>query len=147
MNKNREGFCLSVLGWINCLILYAVIYPLAMMAILVILVFWIGPMTPGQTLVTEIESVQREGYTISDCSSVQGQLSHEQVKPLLPSLLLKDCASVTTDAAGYAANIDRRFRANFLRGWLIMAMIFMVSAVAIGRTPCIRFFSGGADGR
>jgi len=37
-------------------------------------------------------------------------------------------------------------RANFLKGWLMLALVFMVSAVAIGRAPRIRFFSGGTDG-
>lgn len=146
MDKYRMSLLLSVLGWVKFLILYAVIYPLAMMAILVA-VFWMGPMTLGQTVVAEIESVQKSGYTINDCSSVQGQLSDEPVKPLVPSLLQKNCHSVTTDAAGYAANIDRRSRANFLKSWLTMALIFMVGAVAIGRAPTIRFFSGGADGQ
>lgn len=143
MDNYRVSLLLSVLRWVNFLILYAVIYPLATMAIGVILLFWMGPMTPGQTLVAEIESVQKSGYTINDCSSVQGQLSDELVKPLVPSLLLKDCDSVTTDAA----NIDRRSRTNFLKAWLMMALIFVVDAVAIGRAPSIRFFSGGADVR
>lgn len=145
MDKYQVSLLLSVLRWVNFLILYAVIYPLAMMAILVA-VFWMGPMTLGQTVVAEIESVQKLGYTLNDCSSVQGQLSDESVKPLVPSLLQKDCHSVPTDAAGYAANIDRRSRTNFLKGWLMLALIFMVGAVAIGRAPRIQFFSGGTDG-
>nr|WP_279078441.1 conjugal transfer protein TraP [Hafnia alvei] len=145
MDKYRLSLLFSVLRWVNFLILYAVIYPLATMAILVV-VFWMGPMTLGQTVVAEIESVQKSGYTINDCSSEQGRLSDEPVKPLVPSLLQKDCDSVTTDAAGYAANIDRRSLANFLNGWLVMALIFVVGAVAIGRAPSIRLFSGGADG-
>lgn len=147
MDKYRMSLLLSVLGWGKFLILYAVIYPLATMAIGVILLFCMGPMTPGQTLVAEIESVQKSGYTLNDCPSVQGQLSDEPVKPLVPSLLLKDCDSVPTDAAGYAANIDRRSRTNFLKAWLMMALIFVVGGVAIGRAAGIRFFSGGADGR
>ncbi|WP_282808389.1 conjugal transfer protein TraP [Hafnia alvei] len=146
MDKYRLSLLFSVLRWVNFLILYAVIYPLATMAIGVILLFWMGPMTPGQTLVAEIESVQKLGYTLNDCSSVEGQLSDKPVKPLVPSLLQKNCHSIPTDAAGYAANIDRRSRANFLKGWLMLALVFMVGAVAIGRAPSIRFFSGGADG-
>lgn len=146
MDNYQVSLLLSVLRWVNFLILYAVIYPLAMMAILVALVLWKEPMTLGQMRVAEIESVQKSGYTLNDCSSVQGLLSDEPVKPLVSSLLQKDCDSVTTDAAGYAANIDRRSRANFLNSWLMLALIFMVGAVAIGRAPSIRFFSGGADG-
>lgn len=148
MDNYRMSVLLSVLRWVKFLILYAVIYPLAMMAIGVILLFWVGPMTPGQTLVAEIESVQKSGYTFNDCPAVQGRLRDEPVKPLVSSLLrVQVCDSVPTDAAGYAANIDRRSRANFLKGWLMMALIFMVGAVAVGRAPSIRFFSGGADGR
>lgn len=145
MDKYRVSLFLSLLRWVKFLILYAVIYPSAMMSILVALVLWMGLWTPGQMRVAEIESVQKSGYTINDCSSVEGQLSDEPVKPLVPSLLQKNCHSVPTDAAGYAANIDRRSRANFLKGWLMLALVFMVGAVAIGRAPSIRFFSGGAD--
>ncbi|QIP58274.1 conjugal transfer protein TraP [Hafnia alvei] len=146
MDKYRVSLFLSLLRWVKFLILYAVIYPSAMMSILVALVLWMGLWSPGQMRVAEIESVQKSGYTINDCSSVEGQLSDEPVKPLVPSLLQKNCHSVPTDAAGYAANIDRRSRANFLKGWLMLALVFMVGAVAIGRAPSIRFFSGGADG-
>lgn len=146
MDKSRVSLFLSLLRWVKFLILYAVIYPSAMMSILVALVLWMGLWSPGQMRVAEIESVQKSGYTINDCSSVEGQLSDEPVKPLVPSLLQKNCHSVPTDAAGYAANIDRRSRANFLKGWLMLALVFMVGGVAIGRAPSIRFFSGGADG-
>lgn len=146
MDKYRVSLFLSLLRWVKFLILYAVIYPSAMMSILVALVLWMGLWSPGQMRVAEIESVQKSGYTINDCSSVEGQLSDEPVKPLVPSLLQKNCHSVPTDAAGYAANIDRRSRANFLKGWLMLALVFMVGAVAIGRAPSNRFFSGGADG-
>lgn len=146
MDKYRVSLFLSLLRWVKFLILYAVIYPLAMMSILVALVLWMGLWSPGQMRVAEIESVQKSGYTTNDCSSVEGQLSDKPVKPLVPSLLQKNCHSVPTDAAGYAANIDRRSRANFLKGWLMLALVFMVGGVAIGRAPTIRFFSGGADG-
>ncbi len=146
MDKYRVSLLLSALRWVKFLILYAVIYPLAMMSILVALVLWKGPMTPGQMRVAEIESVQKSGYTLNDCPSVQGLLRDEPVKPLVPSLLQKNCHSVPTDAAGYAANIDRRSRANFLNSWLMMALVFMVGGVAIGCAPTISFFSGGADG-
>ena len=146
MDKYCVSLFLSLLRWVKFLILYAVIYPSAMMSILVALVLWMGLWSPGQMRVAEIESVQKSGYTTNDCSSVEGQLSDKPVKPLVPSLLQKNCHSVPTDAAGYAANIDRRSRANFLKGWLMLALVFMVGAVAIGRAPSIRFFSGGADG-
>ncbi|MEB7891770.1 TraP protein [Hafnia alvei] len=146
MDKYCVSLFLSLLRWVKFLILYAVIYPSAMMSILVALVLWMGLWSPGQMRVAEIESVQKSGYTTNDCSSVEGQLSDKPVKPLVPSLLQKNCHSVPTDAAGYAANIDRRSRANFLKGWLMLALVFMVGAVAIGCAPSIRFFSGGADG-
>lgn len=146
MDKYRVSLFLSLLRWVKFLILYAVIYPSAMMSILVALVLWMGLWSPGQMRVAEIESVQKSGYTTNDCSSVEGQLSDKPVKPLVPSLLQKNCHSVPTDAAGYAANIDRRSRANFLNSWLMMALVFMVGGVAIGCAPTIRFFSGGADG-
>ena len=146
MDKYCVSLFLSLLRWVKFLILYAVIYPSAMMSILVALVLWMGLWSPGQMRAAEIESVQKSGYTTNDCSSVEGQLSDKPVKPLVPSLLQKNCHSVPTDAAGYAANIDRRSRANFLKGWLMLALVFMVGAVAIGRAPSIRFFSGGADG-
>lgn len=137
MDKYRVSTLLLVLNWTSWLIRYAVVYPLAMIAMLVILRFGMGPMTLGQLWVTEIESVQREGYVIEECSKpdTRGQLRDETVEPLLPSLLQKDCASVTTDASGYAASIDKRNTYHLFTWWLIMAMAFIGTAVAINRTP------------
>ncbi|MGS3451998.1 conjugal transfer protein TraP [Klebsiella electrica] len=89
MAKSLLSLILSSLRWINWLIQYAVVYPLAMMMLLIVAVFWTGKVTPGQMLVNTIESVQREGYVIKDCTgpASRGELNADAVKPLLPPVL------------------------------------------------------------
>ena len=140
MARSILGFILSALRWVHWLIQYAVVYPLAMMAMLVVLVFWKGPYTPGQTLVKTVESVQREGYVIQDCTrpASRGELNGDAVKPQLHPVLQEDCTTVSTDAAGYAAHIDRSYTKNILSLWLLMALVFVGGAVVFDRTPASR---------
>lgn len=137
MVKSLITLVLSALRWTQWLFQYAVVYPLAFMAMLVVLVFWKGPYTPGQTLVNTIESVQRESYVIQDCAGLasRGELNGDAVKPLLPP---EDCATVSTDAAGYAAHIDQGYTKNILWLWFLMAVVFTGVAVVFGRTPASR---------
>lgn len=137
MVKSLITLVLSALHWTQWLFQYAVVYPLAFMAMLVVLVFWKGPYTPGQTLVNTIESVRREGYVIQDCAgpASRGELNGDAVKPLLPP---EDCTTVSTDAAGYAAHIDQGYTKNILCLWLLMAVVFTGAAVVFRRTPASR---------
>ncbi|HHT0258810.1 TPA: conjugal transfer protein TraP [Raoultella planticola] len=140
MVKSVLSFILSSLRWINWLIQYAVVYPLAMMMLLIVAVFWTGKVTPGQMLVNTIESVQREGYVIKDCTgpASRGELNADAVKPLLPPVLQEDCTTDSTDAAGYAADIDEVYTKMILSLWLLMAVVFTGSAVVFDRTPACR---------
>ncbi|CTQ17899.1 hypothetical protein BN1200_1820001 [Klebsiella variicola] len=63
------------------------VYPLAMMMLLVVLVFRTGPYTFGQTLVKTVESVQQEGYVIQDCTGPK-ELNGDAVNAPLPPVLL-----------------------------------------------------------
>lgn len=142
MVKSLITCALSALRWINWLMQYAVVLPLAMMMLLVVVVFWRGQVTPGQLLVKNIESVQREGYITYDyCSPAPGgQLNGNKVNPLLPSspVLKEYCVAVMTDAAGYAAHIDRVYTKNMLWLWLLMAVVFTGGTVVFGLTPARR---------
>ena len=142
MVRSVTGFILSSLRWFRWLIQYAVVYPLAMMAMLVVLAFWTGKPTPGQMLVNTIESVRREGYVIYDCAGPApgGERNGMKVKPLLPPppVLKEDCVAVMTDASGYAAHIDRGYTKNILWLWLLMAVVFPGGAVVFRRTPASR---------
>ena len=91
-------------------------------------------------LVNTIESVQREGYVIHDCTGPASReaLNGDAVKPLLPPVLQEDCSSFSTDAAGYAAHIDQGYTKNILWLWFLMAVVFTGVAVVFGRTPASR---------
>lgn len=142
MVKSFVTFVLSALRWTHWLIQYAVVYPLVMMMFMVVVVFWRGHATPGQMLVKTIESVLREGYVTYNCTepSSRGELNGGEVKPLLPPppVLKDDCAAVSTDAAGYAADIDRGYTETILSLWLLMAVVFTGGAVVFRRTPASR---------
>ena len=137
MVKSLITLVLSTLRWTHWLVQYAGGYPLGMMMLLVVVVFWAGHNTPGQMLVKTIESVQREGYVIHDCTGPASReaLNGDAVKPLLPPDLQEDCTTVSTDAAGYAAHIDQGYRKNILCLWLLMAMVFTGGSIVIGSTP------------
>lgn len=123
MAKSLITAVLSVLRWAHWLVKCAVVYPLAMMMLLVVLVFRTGPYTFGQTLVKTVESVQQEGYVIQDCTGPK-ELNSDAVNAPLPPLLQEDCTTVITDAAGYAAYIDQSYTHNILWLWLLMAVVF-----------------------
>ena len=83
MVKSRAALVLSSLRWFRWLIQHAVVYPLATMMLLIVTVLWRGHITPGQMLVNTIESVQREGYVIHDCTGPASReaLNGDAVKP------------------------------------------------------------------
>lgn len=137
MAKSLITAVLSALCWAHWLVKCAVVYPLAMMMLLVVLVFRTGPYTFGQTLVKTVESVQQEGYVIQDCTGPK-ELNGDAVNAPLPPVLQKDCTTVSTDAAGYAAYIDQSYTHNILWLWLLMAVVFTGIAVVFRRTPVRR---------
>ena len=142
MVKSRTALALSMssLRWFRWLIQHAVVYPMATMMLLIVTVLWRGHITPGQMLVNTIESVQREGYVIHDCTGPASReaLNGDAVKPLLPPVLQEDCSSFSTDAAGYAAHIDQGYTKNILWLWFLMAVVFTGVAVVFGRTHASR---------
>ena len=140
MVKSLITLVLSTLRWTHWLVQYAVVYPLGMMMLLVVVVFWTGHNTPGQMLVKTIESVQREGYVIHDCTGPASReaLNGDAVNTPLPPVLQEDCTTVSTDAAGYAAYIDQSYTHNILWLWLLMAVVFTGIAVVFRRTPVRR---------
>ena len=137
MAKSLITTVLSALRWAHWLVKCAVVYPLAMMMLLVVLVFRTGPYTFGQTLVKTVESVQQEGYVIQDCTGPK-ELNGDAVNAPLPPVLQEDCTTVSTDAAGYAAYIDQSYTHNILWLWLLMAVVFTGIAVVFRRTPVRR---------
>lgn len=137
MAKSLITAVLSALRWAHWLVKCAVVYPLAMMMLLVVLVFRTGPYTFGQTLVKTVESVQQEGYVIQDCTGPK-ELNGDAVNTPLPPVLQEDCTTVSTDAAGYAAYIDQSYTHNILWLWLLMAVVFTGIAVVFRRTPVRR---------
>ena len=141
MAKSLITAVLSALRWAHWLVKCAVVYPLAMMMLLVVLVFLTGPYTFGQTLVKTVESVQQEGYVIQDCTWPK-ELNGDAVNAPLPPVLQEDCTTVSTDAAGYAAYIDQSYTHNILWLWLLMAVVFTGMAVVFRRTPVRRGFLG-----
>lgn len=131
MNKRPVSFvrlALNVAGW---LILHAVVFPMAMMALLYALSCWKGGMTPGEMLVSQIETVQREGYVINVCLPAPKTGSDNNHVPVLN----QNCTSIKTDAAGYAADVDKAYSGVLLNLWTIMALVFMGMSVLLGRTP------------
>ncbi|WP_395306053.1 conjugal transfer protein TraP [Enterobacter sp. ECC-019] len=131
MNKRPVSFVqtsLNVSGW---LILHAVVFPMALMALLYVMTFWKGGMTPGEMLVSQNETVQREGYVINVCIPAPKTGSDDNPFPVLN----QNCTSIKTDAAGYAAYVDKSYFEELVNLWIVMALVFMGMSVLFGRTP------------
>ncbi|MEZ2578081.1 conjugal transfer protein TraP [Buttiauxella ferragutiae] len=127
-----------VLRWLGWLIRYAVIWPAAMLMLLIILVCRMDNNTPGQIIANEIMTVTRNvqigEFRIPVCQKPD-TVTHSVA-----------CTTIITDAKGYAAHIDSSLRAGPMV-WGIIAMMSAGLALFLGRYPESVMSSVNADNR
>ncbi|EGU1071955.1 conjugal transfer pilus-stabilizing protein TraP, partial [Escherichia coli] len=110
---------------------YAVILPLATMALLALLVLWKDNTTPGKLLVQEIEFVRGRTpaglYPVRYCSNSFGS---DLAMP--PSVT---CGFRRGDAAEYARETDQSLMQLFTALWATLALMYVSLAVISGKYP------------
>ncbi|EBQ3132669.1 conjugal transfer protein TraP [Salmonella enterica subsp. enterica serovar Sundsvall] len=111
---------------------YAVILPLATMALMALFVLWKDNTTPGKLLVQEINFVRQTAPA-----------GHFPIRECLPSLhdLLggeeKICRYRAADAADYVRETDRSLMQLVTALWATLALMFMLFAAGTGKkTVC-----------
>ncbi|ENI1728042.1 conjugal transfer protein TraP, partial [Salmonella enterica] len=111
---------------------YAVILPLATMALMALFVLWKDNTTPGKLLVQEINFVRQTAPA-----------GHFPVRECLPSLHdlpggeEKICRYRAADAADYVRETDRSLMQLVTALWATLALMFMLFAAGTGKkTVC-----------
>ena len=121
-----RGLC-----WLFWCLKYAVVLPLATMALLALLVLWKDNTTPGKLLVQEIEYVRDRTpaglYPVRYCSNSFGS---DLAMP--PSVT---CGFRRGDAAEYARETDQSLMQLFTALWATLALMYVSLAVISGKYP------------
>jgi hypothetical protein len=136
------GYALRWLGWG---VQWLVIAPLGTLTLAVVVLAGQGGDTPGKALVQYAESVSTSSasgvWFYAQCAPRDIPAPGEPPAPTAP------CPQVKTDAAGYAAYIDRTL-AHLLRiSWLTFAALYASFAWMTGLVPSRGNRQGLADGR
>lgn len=124
--------------WLLWAVKFVVIWPLATIALLVLLVFWKGDTTPGQLLAEHIEYVRAASptgqYPVSDCPDVYESIDFHS-SPWEPPSLDNRCAVIFTDAAGYIEDINLSLSRAGKALWVILSFLYTSLAVIAGNRP------------
>ncbi len=124
----------GLLRWLLWGVRYAVIWPLATLAIVVILLFRMDGSTPGQQMAQEIDRVRAMAppgqFPVRDCPDPVFTVSSP-----VPEELTENCPLKITGAEAYAADIDQSLSQTGRLLWATLAMLYVAVAVMIGDRP------------
>lgn len=127
----------GLLRWLIWGVKYAVIWPLATIAILVILLFRTGDATPGQQIAQEIGRVRAMApsgmFPVRDCPDPVFTAS----SPLPENLpdLTENCPLKITGAEEYAADINQSLSQTGRILWGTLALLYVSVALMLGDRP------------
>ncbi len=111
--------------WFSWGIKYAVILPLATMALMALFIFWKDNTTPGQLLAEEIEFVRAIApagqFPVHDCPT--------------DAPLSQRCSVIFTDAAGYIEDTNHSLVNLFQMFWCTLALMYMAMALVTRKYP------------
>ncbi|EFV3177423.1 conjugal transfer pilus-stabilizing protein TraP [Escherichia coli] len=122
-----QGLC-----WLFWCLKYAVILPLATMALLALLVLWKDNTTPGKLLVQEIDFVRQ--------TAPAGQFPVRECLPSLhdlPGAEEKICRYRAADAADYVRETDRSLMQLVTALWVTLALMYVSLAAITGKYPVL----------
>ncbi|OPV36714.1 conjugal transfer protein TraP, partial [Salmonella enterica subsp. enterica serovar Enteritidis] len=124
----------GLLRWLIWGVKYAIIWPLATTAIVVILLFRTGDTTPGQQMAQEIGRVRAMApsgmFPVRDCPDPVFTVSSP-----VPLNLTENCPLKITGAEEYAADIDQSLSQTGWLLWGMLALLYTAVAVMIGDRP------------
>ncbi|EBW6363710.1 conjugal transfer protein TraP [Salmonella enterica subsp. enterica serovar Oranienburg] len=127
----------GLLRWLFWTVKYAVIWPLATTAIVVILLFRAGDITPGQQMAQEIARVRAMApsgmFPVRDCPDPVFTVPSPAPENL-PSLT-ENCPLKITGAEEYATNIDQSLSQTGWLLWGMLALLYTAVAVMTGDRP------------
>lgn len=148
-----SAYCLRWLAWA---FQYLIIWPAATVMLLVIILFRLDTITPGQALAQEIASVTRNvipgEYRLLICRdepfapfipALVKDKSTAGSAPVAPSAICQKQESIVTDADGYAAHIDGAL-SPFKQLWIVMAIVFAGLTLMMKHRP---YFSQNSQRR
>ncbi|HIB1596914.1 TPA: conjugal transfer pilus-stabilizing protein TraP [Salmonella enterica subsp. enterica serovar Muenchen] len=127
----------GLLRWLIWGVKYAVIWPLATIAVVVILIFRMESSTPGQLMAQEIGKVRAMApsgtFPVSVCPDPLLTAS----SPLPENLpyLTGDCPLKITSAEEYAANINQSLSQTGRILWGTLALLYVSVALMLGDRP------------
>ena len=120
-----QGLC-----WLFWCLKYAVILPLATMALMALFVLWKDNTTPGKLLVQEIDFVRQ--------TAPAGQFPVRECLPSLhdlPGAEEKICHYRNVGATEYARETDRSLMQLVTAFWATLALMYMSFAAGTGKYP------------
>ncbi|EBO7769535.1 conjugal transfer protein TraP [Salmonella enterica] len=127
----------GLLRWLIWGVKYAVIWPLATIAVVVILTLRMEGSTPGQQIAQEIGRVRAMAPPGAFPVSVCPDPVFTSSSPLPENLpyLTGDCPLKITSADEYAANINQSLSQTGRVLWVTLALLYVAVAVMIGDRP------------
>ncbi|EKB3330941.1 conjugal transfer protein TraP [Salmonella enterica subsp. enterica serovar Chandans] len=127
----------GLLRWLVWGVKYAVIWPLATIAVVVILTLRMEGSTPGQQIAQEIGRVRAMAPPGAFPVSVCPDPVFTSSSPLPENLpyLMGDCPLKITSAEEYAANINQSLSQTGRVLWVTLALLYVAVAVMIGDRP------------
>ncbi|WP_430489800.1 conjugal transfer pilus-stabilizing protein TraP (plasmid) [Salmonella enterica] len=127
----------DLLRWLIWGVKYAVIWPLATIAVVVILIFRMEGSTPGQQIAQEIGRVRAMAppgaFPVSVCP--EPILTASSPLPENLPYLTGDCPLKITSADEYAADINQALSQTGRVLWVTLALLYVAVAVMIGDRP------------
>ncbi|EAU5656455.1 conjugal transfer protein TraP [Salmonella enterica] len=131
----------DLLRWLIWVVRYAVIWPLATMALMVLFLFWKDNTTAGQMMAQQIDYVREIApagqFPIGDCPEVHEMIYLHSFPRELSDPLDKRCTVIFTDAAGYIEETDRSLGQLGKALWSTLALLYVSLAVMTGNRPYV----------
>lgn len=127
----------GLLRWLIWGVKYAVIWPLATIAVVVILICRMDGSTPGQQIAQEIGRVRAMAppgaFPVSVCPDPV--FTSSSLLPENLPYLTGECPLKITSADEYAANINQSLSQTGRGLWVTLALLYVAVAVMIGDRP------------
>lgn len=142
----RNNFIRTViygLSWCSWAIRNLIFFPAAILALIIVFLMVRAHSTPGQIVVSIIQSADKvtDGikWTWRECPSISSNSNVFPSKPAAPpSVLNKNCPEVVSDARGFADHLDHNLMTLIGTLWVIMAAISVAVELSLRRFPVLK---------
>ena len=139
---------LYIVKWLGWCVQYIFVWPAATLMMLIIMLFRMENITPGEAIAQEVAAVTHNVHSGEDrifacrdkvfIPTIPKVKFPDRALPVATADMLQavchDRGNTITDAKGYAAHIDSSLR-NILSLWAVMAAVFAGMALFLGNRP------------